>query len=193
VAEVEREVADGWGSEEESVRWRYQCIYPVPACIKDLNPRAYRPQVVSLGPFHHGEPHLRPMDAHKRRSLVQFLRRARRPLEDFVAAVAEAGGLKDSYQGLGNEWRIHGGEERFLELMVTDGCFLLEFMRMATGWETNSYSHDDPVFGDHGLLYTVPYIRRDMLMIENQLPLLVLERLLAVESGKNGVRNVTCG
>jgi hypothetical protein len=129
------------------------------------------------------------MDAHKRRSLVQFLRRARRPLADFAAEVAdEAEGLKCAYQGLGNEWRIHGGEERFVELMVTDGCFLLEIMRAATGWEMNSYAHDDPVFSDHGLLYTVPYIRRDM--IENQLPLLVLERLLAVESGKNGVRNV---
>lgn len=192
VTEVEREVADGCASEESS-RWRRQCIYPVPACIKDLNPKAYRPQVVSLGPFHHGEAHLLPMDAHKRRSLVHFLRRARRPLADFAAAVAGAERLEGAYQGLGDEWRIHGGEERFVELMVTDGCFLLEVMRTATSWEMNDYADDDPVFSAHGLLYTVPYIRRDMLMIENQLPLLVLERLLAVESGKNGVRNVTGG
>ena len=195
VAEVEREVADGCASEEESARWRRQCIYPVPACIKDLNPRAYRPQVVSLGPFHHGDPHLRPMETHKRRSLVHFLRRARRPLADFVAAVAGAGaeGLEGAYHKLSDEWRIDGGvESRFVELMVTDGCFLLEVMRTATSWEMNDYADDDPVFSAHGLLYTVPYIRRDMLMIENQLPLLVLKRLLAVESGKNGVRNGTC-
>lgn len=196
VAELEREVADGCASEEQSARWRRHCIYTVPECIKNLNPRAYRPQVVSLGPFHHGEPQLRPMDAHKRRSLVHFLRRARRPLADFAAAVAGTGAdaaepLEGAYQGLGDEWRIDGGDVRFVELMVTDGCFLLEVMRTATGWEMNDYADDDPVFSPNGLLYTVPYIRRDMIMIENQLPLLVLERLLAFESGNDGVRHLT--
>ncbi|OEL16657.1 hypothetical protein BAE44_0022324 [Dichanthelium oligosanthes] len=184
VAEVERAVADG-GASEESARWRRQCIYRVPACIKDLNRKAYQPQVVSLGPFHHGEPQLRPMDAHKRRALVHFLRRARRPLAELAAAVAGAGQrLEGAYQGLGDEWRGEE-EERFVELMVTDGCFLLEVMRTASGWEVNDYAPDDPVFSPHGLLYNVPYIRRDMLMIENQLPLLVLERILAVETGKD--------
>lgn len=68
-------------------------------------------------------------------------------------------------------------------MMVTDGCFLLEVMRTAAGWEVSDYADDDPVFSAHGLLYTVPYIRRDMIMIENQLPLLVLDKLVAVESG----------
>jgi hypothetical protein len=192
VAEVEAAVADAGASEEESARWRHHCIYRVPACVKDLNRKAYQPQVVSLGPFHHGEPHLAPMDAHKRRALVHFLRRARRPpLAEFAAAVAGLGErLEGAYEGLGDEWRGgEGGRERFVELMVTDGCFLLELMRAATGWEVNDYAGDDPVFSAHGLLYTVPYIRRDMIMIENQLPLLVLDRLLAVETGKlDGVR-----
>ena len=193
VAEVEAAVADG-GASEEVARWWRHCIYHVPACIKDLNPKAYRPQVVSLGPFHHGEAQLRPMDAHKRRALVHFLRRARRPLAEFAAAVAggaaaeEYERLEGAYEGLGSEWRGAAGEERFVELMVTDGCFLLEVMRAASGWEVNDYAADDPVFSPHGLLHTVPYIRRDMLMIENQLPLLVLDRLLAVETGKDGVR-----
>ncbi|KAG2620798.1 uncharacterized protein LOC120666187 [Panicum virgatum] len=194
VAEVEAVVADGGASEEEVARWRRHCIYHVPACIKDLNPKAYRPQVVSLGPFHHGEAQLRPMDAHKRRALVHFLRRARRPLAEFAAVVAggaaaeEYERLEGAYEGLGGEWRAAAGEERFVELMVTDGCFLLEVIRAASGWEVNDYAADDPVFSPHGLLYTVPYIRRDMLLIENQLPLLVLDRLLAVETGKDGVR-----
>ncbi|CAL4899438.1 unnamed protein product [Urochloa decumbens] len=187
VAEVEAAVTDVAASEQESAQWRLHSIYRVPACIKDLNRKAYQPQVVSLGPFHHGDTQLLPMDAHKRRALVHFLRRARRPLAEFAAAVAGARDrLEGAYQGLGDEWRGGGGEERFVELMVTDGCFLLEVMRTATGWEPNDYAGDDPVFSAHGLLYTVPYIRRDMLMIENQLPLLVLERLLAVESGKGG-------
>lgn len=187
VATVEQAVRDDNGAlAAESARWRLHSVYRVPACIKELNPKAYRPQVVSLGPFHHGEPQLRPMDAHKRRALVHFLRRAGRPLAEFAAAVrAAADELEGAYQGLEHEWR---GNATFLEMMVTDGCFLLEVMRTASGWAANEYAGDDPVFSPHGLLYTVPYIRRDMLMIENQLPLLVLERLVDVESGKEGVR-----
>jgi hypothetical protein len=189
VASVEAAVrGDDGALAAESRRWRLHSVYRVPACIKELNRKAYQPQVVSLGPFHHGEAHLVPMDAHKLRSLVHFLRRARRPLADFAAAVgAAADELEGAYQGLGDEWR-GDGEERFLELMVMDGCFLLEVMRTAFGWAANDYAAEDPVFSPHGLLYTVPYIRRDMLMIENQLPLLVLDRLVAVESDKEGVR-----
>ena len=192
VADVEKALSDGDPPAEVAL-WRRHAIYRVPACIKDLNRKAYQPQVVSLGPFHNGEPHLLPMDLHKRRSLLHFLRRARKPLPDFVAAVAAvAEELEGAYQGLVDDWRCNEEAEterraRFLELMVTDGCFLLEVMRTASGWEVNDYAPNDPVFSTHGLLYTVPYIRRDMIIIENQLPLLVLDKLLAVETGKDGV------
>uniref|UniRef100_A0A0D9XZB5 Uncharacterized protein n=1 Tax=Leersia perrieri TaxID=77586 RepID=A0A0D9XZB5_9ORYZ len=179
-------------SSEAARYWHRHSIYRVPSCIKDLNRRAYHPQVVSLGPFHHSHPNLLPMETHKRRSLLHFLRRHRRrhkssPLAEFAAAVAAvADELEGAYQGLAEEWpeeEVEERRERFLEMMVTDGCFLLEVMRTATGWEVNDYADDDPVFSSHGLLYTVPYIRRDMIMIENQLPLLVLEKLVAVETG----------
>ena len=39
---------------------------------------------------------------------------------------------------------------------------------------------EHPVATKDGVLYVMPFIRRDMLMLENQLPLLVLERLVAV-------------
>jgi hypothetical protein len=188
VADVEKALTAGDPSAEVAL-WRWHAIYRVPACIKDLNRKAYQPQVVSLGPFHHGEPHLLPMDLHKRRSLLHLLRRARKPLSEFVAAVAAvAEQLEGAYQGLVDDWHCkEGRRERFLELMVTDGCFLLEVMRTASGWDVNDYAPNDPVFSTHGLLYTVPYIRRDMIIIENQLPLLVLHKLLAVETGNDGV------
>uniref|UniRef100_A0ACD5WHV7 Uncharacterized protein n=1 Tax=Avena sativa TaxID=4498 RepID=A0ACD5WHV7_AVESA len=196
VADVEKALSDGEPSAEVAL-WQWHSIYRVPACIKDLNRKAYQPQVVSLGPLHHGEPHLLPMDLHKRRSLLHLLRRARKPLLEFLAAVAGvAEQLEGAYQGLQLmvDDDCHRGKEttsreRFLELMVTDGCFLLEVMRTASGLEVNDYAPNDPVFSTHGLLYTVPYIRRDMIIIENQLPLLVLDKLMAVETGNHGQNN----
>ena len=164
----------------------------MPACIKDLNPRAYRPQLVSLGPYHHGNAELLPMEEHKRRALQHLLLRcAGRPaVKDFVAAVEDVlEELQSSYADLGAEWR--GSEEsrkRFVGMMVVDGCFLLEVMRATnldgSGKNAGDYAPNDPIFSHHGVLYMVPYIRRDMLMLENQLPLLLLERLVAVETAK---------
>uniref|UniRef100_A0A0D3HMT2 Uncharacterized protein n=1 Tax=Oryza barthii TaxID=65489 RepID=A0A0D3HMT2_9ORYZ len=208
VVEVERTLHDAPDAAAEASRWRRHCIYRVPACIKDLKPKAYQPQVVSLGPFHHGDPGLAPMEAHKRRALRHLLRRAARPLADFVAAVeAVADRLEAAYLDLGDGWRGGEARERFLEMMIVDGCFLLEVMRAAAAVspappapaaagkphaaaaakEEEDYAENDPVFSRHGVLYMVPYIRRDMLMLENQLPLLVLERLLFVETERANV------
>lgn len=167
-------------AETEQARWMARCIYRVPACVKDIKSKAYTPQVVSLGPFHHGDPDLLSMEEHKRRAVRHVLRRAGIRAKELVAAVAEvAEHLKCSYMDLGVEWR---DRNRFLELMVVDGCFLLEVMRTDAGNQVvGDYAPNDPIFSRHGLLYTVPKIRRDMLMIENQLPLLVLQRITTVE------------
>ncbi|TVU24657.1 hypothetical protein EJB05_27106, partial [Eragrostis curvula] len=45
------------------------------------------------------------------------------------------------------------------------------------------YAANDPVFSKHGLHYLFGAIQVDMVVIENQLPLLVLERLVAVQHG----------
>ena len=187
VVDVEKKLGEADASVEVS-RWQRHCIYRVPACIKDLKPKAYRPQVVSLGPFHHGDPELLPMEEHKRRALRHLLRRAKRSLEEFVAAAEEvAEPLESAYMDLGDRWRGEEGRERFLEMMIVDGCFLLEVMRAAglAGRNTGGdYAPNDPIFSHHGVLYVVPYIRRDMLMLENQLPLLLLQKLVAVETAR---------
>ncbi|KAF8694367.1 hypothetical protein HU200_038291 [Digitaria exilis] len=180
VADVEKTLGEADAS-VEVFRWQRHCIYRVPSCIKDLRPKAYKPQLLSLGPLHHGDPELVSMEEHKRRALRHLLRRAKKPLEEFAAAVEEvADELASAYLDLGAEWREGEGKERFIEMMVVDGCFLLEVMR-ATGID---YAPNDPIFSRHGAVYMVPYIRRDMLMLENQLPLLLLERLVAVETAK---------
>lgn len=185
VVEIDKEIGN-IDQAREIEQWNKRSIYKVPACIKDLNPKAYRPQVVSFGPYHHGDPDVAPMEEHKRRALLHFLKRSKRPLKEFVAAMeAVAGPLREAYEGVGEDWK---DEEKFLRLMVTDGCFMLEIMRAATttggGGSSVDYAVNDPVFSSHGMLYNVPYIKRDMLMLENQLPLLALEALLTVECGK---------
>ncbi|XBI72743.1 hypothetical protein VPH35_066629 [Triticum aestivum] len=188
VEDVEKTLLEEHEPSSEVEQWRKHSIYRVPARIKRLNGDAYKPQTVSLGPFHHGDPDLLPMEQHKRRALLRLLRRAGRPLRDLVAAVGEVEEqLRAAYVGLGDEWR-DGGGERFVEMMIVDGCFLLEVMRTAAAAGRRyavhpDYAPNDPVFSRHGLLYIAPYVQRDMLMVENQLPLLVLHRIAAAAEG----------
>ena len=43
--------------------------------------------------------------------------------------------------------------------------------------DDNYYSDDDPIFSRHGEFYVMPFIRADILMLENQLPMSLLLRL----------------
>ncbi|XP_052166104.1 UPF0481 protein At3g47200-like [Oryza glaberrima] len=194
VAAVEEQLRqDGVGDRAaEEARWRKHSVYRVPAHIKKAAAAAaasrYEPQLVSLGPFHHGRTDLQPMEEHKRRALLHLLRRTGRHAGDLASAVeAVAEALEDVYMDLdGDRWHGGGGggRDRFVKVMVTDGCFLLEVMRTAeVDGEVDDYAANDPVFSRHGELYVFPYVRRDMLMMENQLPLLVLQRLVAVVRG----------
>ncbi|KAF0889954.1 hypothetical protein E2562_034410 [Oryza meyeriana var. granulata] len=187
VADLERDLA-GAGAALELALWKKHSVHRVPVAVKDHHPQAYRPQVVSLGPFHHGDKRLLPMEQHKRRAVAHLLRRSGKTAGELVAVVEEVvPELEDAYQDLGDEWRGEQHRERFLQVMVTDGCFLLEMMRTAKAARgkhdeaSGVYAQNDPVFGRHGALYVVPYVRRDMLIVENQLPLLLLQKLVAVE------------
>ncbi|KAF7124155.1 hypothetical protein RHSIM_Rhsim12G0027000 [Rhododendron simsii] len=163
----------------EMQQWDKQSIYKVPECFTDLNKKAYKPQFVSFGPYHHEEPHLKPMEKHKHRALLHFLKRSQKPLVSYVAPLAKvAQRLKGSYESLDHIWEAD--TDRFLMLMILDGCFMLEIMRTST-LQVHYYSEYDPIFSEHGKLHVVPYIRRDMMMLENQLPMLLLTTLVAVE------------
>ncbi|KAG5522204.1 hypothetical protein RHGRI_034399 [Rhododendron griersonianum] len=173
----------------EKQHWDKRSIYRVPASVvTDLNMKAYKPQFVSFGPYHHGEDHLKPMEEHKHRALLHFLKRSYRPLESYLNALAKvAQSLKDSYESLNLDWERD--TDRFLQMMILDGCFMLEVLRNNTQTTdqkntqtVNDYVANDPIFSNHGKLHIVPYIKRDMLMLENQLPMLLLTTLLDEET-----------
>jgi hypothetical protein len=55
-------------------------------------------------------------------------------------------------------------------------------MRIAAGKHVLDYATNDPVFSHHGMLYTAPHIKQDMVIMENQLPLLLLQKIIAFEN-----------
>ena len=182
VVQINDELKGNGPSICEKEQWKRPSIYKIPPSVTKLNKKAYEPQAVSFGPYHHGKNHLNAMEEHKHRALLHFLKRCNKPIELVFQRMNQVfQELKDSYKPLDPIWAQD--TPRFLQLMILDGCFMLEILR-ASDCVPSDYAENDPVFSEHGKLYVMPYIKRDMLMLENQLPMLVLHTLIEVESDK---------
>lgn len=63
-------------------------------------------------------------------------------------------------------------EEKFIEILVVDGCFLLELFRKDAYIAPRD--KDDPIFNT---LWTFENLYHDLILLENQIPWFVLLRL----------------
>ncbi|KAI4327417.1 hypothetical protein L6164_019882 [Bauhinia variegata] len=159
--------------------WAKLSIYRVPHHLRDSSgdDKAFVPQIVSLGPYHHGKRRLRQMERHKWRSLHHVLKRANHDIKLYLDSVKEIEErVRSCYEG-----PINLSSNEFIEMLVLDGCFILELFRGVTeGFKQLGYPRNDPVFAMRGSMHS---IQRDMIMLENQLPLFLLDRLLALQLG----------
>ncbi|KAF8012360.1 hypothetical protein BT93_I0493 [Corymbia citriodora subsp. variegata] len=157
--------------------WAKLSIYRIPCYLKNGNDKAYVPQIVSLGPYHHGDKHLHHMERHKWRCLHHILERSGHGIGLYLDSVKKVERrARACYEG-----RIFMSRDEFVEMMILDGCFVIEMLQgFAKGFEKLGYPPNDPVFSTWGL---IPQIQRDMIMLENQIPLFILDRLLGLQLG----------
>ncbi|KAF7050352.1 hypothetical protein CFC21_058734 [Triticum aestivum] len=161
-------------------------VFDVPKQLQVHRPDAYRPQFIALGPYHHWHPHLYDMERYKIDAARRALRAAGSSLEDLVSKLAC------------HERRVRAHYHRHLDfqdgtlslMMLVDGAFLLEFLtihhhhaaakakpeRVSVSNWTSRMAHLIDLGGSgrksaHGL------ILRDMLMLENQIPLFLLREI----------------
>lgn len=158
--------------DDEAENIASRSIFHVPDYLKNINiTGAYHPQIVSIGPYHHGREHLKAMESHKKRVVDRFLHFVGKRIEEYVNKLREVvDALHGCYAHLDEIWL---DQERFLMLMVVDGIFMLELLDGREG----RYARNDPVFGDKGKHSIIPLIKKDTLMVENQIPILVLKIL----------------
>ncbi|KAL0377679.1 UNVERIFIED_CONTAM: hypothetical protein Sradi_3073400 [Sesamum radiatum] len=179
-----KEKLDQAQHDEAAGEWAKLCIYRIPHCLRDCDDKAYIPQVVSLGPYHHGKKRLRNMDRQKWRALHHILKRTNQDIELYLDAVRE---LEEKARAC-YEGPICLSSNEFVEMMVLDACFILELFRGAAGGFTQlGYSRNDPIFAMRGTMHS---IQRDMIMLENQIPLFVLDRLFGIQSGNPDQKGV---
>ncbi|WVZ88024.1 hypothetical protein U9M48_034586 [Paspalum notatum var. saurae] len=133
------------------------------------NPRYIEPSFVALGPYHHGSPHLRHTEDVKHAAAHYFCEQSGHSVEqvyDKILSIADQ--ARSCYD---DDAVARFSDAKFAEMMFLDGCFLLCY----------AYAERDEQPGlleNQMTLSTGPCMLRDIFLLENQLPWLVLEALM---------------
>ncbi|KAL7247885.1 hypothetical protein ACSBR2_002731 [Camellia fascicularis] len=146
-------------------------IFRVPQTLIDINGSAYQPHILSIGPYHHSQPHLQMIEEHKWRFLGSLLTRTQSKgltLEDYLKAIQPLESkARDSYSET-----IRFDTDEFIEMLVLDGCFIIELFRKIGN--VVRFDQNDPLVS---LSWVYSFFLRDLIRLENQIPFFILQRL----------------
>ncbi|PRQ36302.1 hypothetical protein RchiOBHm_Chr4g0389931 [Rosa chinensis] len=148
------------------------CIFRVPQVIRRQNPKAYQPDVVTIGPFHdRGSKHFQPMENVKLWYLRNHLLRKNITLKTLIQGINIIEFEKHAREFYA-EPLAHLNKNDFIEMMILDGLFIIELFRKL--WLSEDISINDPIFNMDCMFQ---YLCHDILLLENQLPWFVLNSL----------------
>ncbi|KAL9372166.1 hypothetical protein Peur_034410 [Populus x canadensis] len=154
-----------------------QCIYEVPSALRDRKVDAYTPRVISIGPIHHYSEKLVAMEIQKRRHLKEFCRRrVEREQDELLETLLRTiSGQEDLIRRCyaADSSKLSG--DQFVMMVLLDAVFILElFLRNEEYLGDNSKYQHDFIIGQPWLRAA---IRRDLILLENQLPFSTLNDL----------------
>ncbi|XVF66115.1 hypothetical protein PTKIN_Ptkin10aG0008600 [Pterospermum kingtungense] len=152
------------------------CIRRVNRNFLEKSGDQYIPQKISIGLFHHDNTNLKSMEEHKWRYLYSLLNRKPHlevTLDKCVKTLRELEHkARLCYE---NHEQIKLSSNQFVEIMLADAGFLIElFLKYAV---KGLKRRGDYMFNTAGLLYE---LRCDMLLLENQIPYFILQRLFEI-------------
>lgn len=148
-------------------------IDKVPENLKGMYPKASEPEIVSIGPYHRGNDKLLQCEDYKWYYLDSLVNRSVRKevgLPKYVDA------MKKLEMDTRNCYResIPMSSTDFVQMMVLDGCFVIEVLRRICPSEDAVIHRNDPFLSKPWL---ITILFRDLLKLENQLPFFVLQNL----------------
>ncbi|KAJ7950834.1 hypothetical protein O6P43_026973 [Quillaja saponaria] len=153
------------------------CIYRVPPNLRQVNAKAYTPQFISVGPFHHGKHELKAMEVKKKIYQHEFqksrnLTRAFSEFKDYIEKTE--GDIRRCYAAAGDSDSLPRGKE-FVDMIELDAIFIMEFFLRSVESEKNGDEYKD----DYVL--SKPWLKKgielDLILLENQIPFSILTEL----------------
>ncbi|GLJ28917.1 hypothetical protein SUGI_0570320 [Cryptomeria japonica] len=196
------------GSENETSA----CMFRVSTALLKECEDAYVPQIVSIGPYHYGKEELRGMLEIKWEAVSRIVVRILLRKGSYrTSNEEEKDRFKEEMVNLSKQMVAKFGEKAddikqcydikqccdretnltndFLcSMMVPDACFILEFFRCLLNESVVDKENLERFFPKFGSKFN-PVVRseimKDLIKLENQIPLFVLEEILAMEMGES--------
>uniref|UniRef100_A0A6N2K624 Uncharacterized protein n=1 Tax=Salix viminalis TaxID=40686 RepID=A0A6N2K624_SALVM len=161
-----------------SYKW---CIFRVPPILRRHRENAYIPNAFSIGPWHRNHQTIS-TEIIKLNYLKNLLSRESKSgvtLKELVESTREiAKEARSCYAG-----PIDVGAKDFVRLLVIDGCFLIELFRKDQ--DIRLREKHDPIFK---MAWLMQCLYHDLILLENQIPWLVLEHLFNKTSAKQSTQ-----
>ncbi|KAK8599435.1 hypothetical protein V6N13_077358 [Hibiscus sabdariffa] len=104
------------------------CIPRVPYHLRvQEEAAAYEPDVISIGPYHHGKPHLAAMEVEKQRCFWEIAKETKLEMDEFRSAMRPlAHEARMCYHQMIVFFEMEFAE--FVDMMVLDGCFIVQLI-----------------------------------------------------------------
>ncbi|XP_021293720.1 UPF0481 protein At3g47200-like isoform X1 [Herrania umbratica] len=146
------------------------------------SPCIQKPELVSIGPYHRDKD--LPLNKYKYFFLQKFLSRTRNQGNDLCFYVRQMMTLESRTRRCYSE-DISMCSSEFVEMMLVDGCFVMEVLHhFGRGKES-----EDGIFPIEP--WQIPILVRDLLLLENQIPFLVLEKLFDLSKSEEATATVS--
>ncbi|XP_078161089.1 UPF0481 protein At3g47200-like [Carex rostrata] len=162
-ASLQRELNTLWGNENEVENFT---IFRTPHNISQSKKNLFEPSVISIGPFHRGQKHLRTLQEQKRRFLRDFLSR-----EDHISldlCISEMKLLETRTRRCYSDTFDDLDSNAFVKMMLLDGCFVLEFFLKLYDGNLDSIVE---------VSWNSYFVYRDLVLLENQIPFFIVDKL----------------
>ncbi|CAN1143019.1 Putative UPF0481 protein At3g02645 [Linum perenne] len=160
IVEANHEQQEEEEEEEHPIR-----IFNVPKSLLSSHPYAYTPQQVAIGPYHHHRPELHEAARHKHSSARRLQKRLQ-PHVTFRYMVDQLTSLVPQIRDYYHKY-LDFSDETLAWMMGIDGSLLLDLLARS-GLKNNA-------------------MVRDVVMLENQIPMIVLRKILEVEFGSKEI------
>lgn len=158
------------------------CIYRVHSSLRNVNKLEYEPILLSVGPYHRKKRALQEMEKYKLHYLKSLLERMNEnSVERLVTEMRSM--VERARSCYGATFEIDNDDE-FIEMMVLDGCFIIELFRKFSSTLSGDEITGDPIFC---VKWYMNCLWRDLLLFENQLPLFVLHKLFELTKAEGEV------
>ncbi|KAA8516937.1 hypothetical protein F0562_017245 [Nyssa sinensis] len=129
----------------------------------------YEPRFVSIGPYHYGNPKLQEGQNLKPIIANKFVSNDRQQLQALYEKLFEK--IEEVKECYGENLNSKFDKEKLAEMMLLDGCFILYYIKCVL--REKIYKRSLAMKS-----HVIAFVRRDLILLENQLPFFVLGVLM---------------